>query len=292
MNMNIRIATEADVPRLVDLSEQKRIQYQTYQPLFWRKAQDSKEKQLLFLADQIANENIIALVYEQESKIHGFVLANVRNRKECDIDDFCVMEASLWDTVGRALLEDAGKRAKERNVPKYNIACGHLDQPKRTMLRNFGLSIDSYWYTGAIATSDDQQSVRTVREANLNDVSQMASLSEMRRTEFPEIGRDNMLVLVHDVSGALHGYAIALVIPTPPVYDPGGSTCLVLDLVAGSSEDIESVGTSLLKGLGQKAKERGAVQCVVICDYSDQSKQIMLQNFGLTIATEWYTGPI
>jgi len=43
---SIRAARPADVPRMVDLSEQKRLEYQGYQPNFWRKAAGSRETQI------------------------------------------------------------------------------------------------------------------------------------------------------------------------------------------------------------------------------------------------------
>jgi hypothetical protein len=53
---------------MVGLSEQKRIEYQRYQPAFWRKAKDSREKQIPFFASLIGSDHVIALLHEQGGK--------------------------------------------------------------------------------------------------------------------------------------------------------------------------------------------------------------------------------
>jgi hypothetical protein len=74
---SIRPAQKADAAIIVALSEQKRIQYESYQPVFWRKAPDSREKQLPFIEHQLTRENVIALVHEQGGVIDGFVIATL-----------------------------------------------------------------------------------------------------------------------------------------------------------------------------------------------------------------------
>ncbi len=46
--MNIRAAREADIPSMVAISETKRIEYEGYSPVFWRKAPDSSPKQEVY----------------------------------------------------------------------------------------------------------------------------------------------------------------------------------------------------------------------------------------------------
>jgi hypothetical protein len=65
----IRRAAPADIPAILDLAEAKREEYQRYQPTFWRKAGDSRERQRPFLARLVADENVIALVHDEPSTI-------------------------------------------------------------------------------------------------------------------------------------------------------------------------------------------------------------------------------
>ncbi len=288
MEIRVRKAVEADAVQMAELSEQRRIQYQVDQPVFWRKAQDSRQVQTPFLATQIANADIIALVSEGEATLSGFVIADLRSGKVCEIDDFCVATPAAWATVGKALLEAVSQAAKVRSITSYEVVCGHLDQLKRAMLKNFGLAVDHYWFTAPLASAMEQTMPRQVRVVQRSDVAQMASLSAQDRTEYAEIGRNNTAVLVYAEGGHMLGYVIGLVVASPPVYDPGGQTCLVIEFVVGQITDWPTVGKVLLEALGQKAQTLGAVQTVVICDAADQPKQAMLRDSGLTIASEWY----
>ena len=288
MEIRIRKAIEADAPQMAALSEQRRIQYQVYQPVFWRKAKDSQQVQTPFLVDQIANHDIIALVCAGEEMLRGFVIANVRGGKVCEIDDFCVAATEDWATVGRALLEAAGHAAKARGIDRSLIVCGHLDQPKRAMLHTFGLSIDHYWFTTPIDRLSDSNPQYLVRDAQQSDAAQMAALTKTGRTDFVEIGRNNTLVLVCEKAGLILGYVIGLVVSAPPVYDPGGKTCLLIEFVVGDSDDWSTVGKAIVDEGARRAVALGGVQVVVVCDAADQPKQAMLQTAGLTIASEWY----
>ncbi len=288
MEIRIRKAIEADAAQMAALSEQRRIQYQVYQPVFWRKAKASLQVQTPFLAQQITNADIIALVCEGEDRLRGFVIANVWGGQECNIDDFCVATPEDWASVGRALLAAATEAAQARGIERYLVVCGHLDQPKRAMLHACGLSVDYYWYTAPLSGLSAPNTPYPIRDAQPRDVAQMAALAKMERTEYAEIGRNNPVVLVCEKAEILLGYVIGLIVPAPPVYDPGGKTCLLSEFVVRDSNDWSTVGRALLDEIARKALAFGGVQVVAICAATDQPKQAMLQAAGLTIASEWY----
>ncbi len=156
MEHHIRKALPADVAAMVNLSEQKRIQYSAYQPHFWSKAPDSWERQAAFLPHLLSRENVIAFVHETDSAVDGFVIASLvpsppvyAGGLTCSIDDFCVTGAD-WAGTGKALLDAAVQAAKERGAAQCVVVCGHLDQPKREMLSSLGYSIASEWWTRPI----------------------------------------------------------------------------------------------------------------------------------------------
>ena len=78
MDGTIRNAEVADVRRIVEFSEQKRTEYEEYQPIFWRKAHDSASAQKPYFEHLLTLDGIIALVYECEGTIQGFVIANLQ----------------------------------------------------------------------------------------------------------------------------------------------------------------------------------------------------------------------
>jgi len=150
----IRKARREDAPSMVDLSERKRLEYQAYQPQFWRKAADSREKQLPYVERLIESDRVIALVYEDRGGIRGFMIASLMEAPPvydpggltCMIDDFATGDPNDWPTVGHALLTAACQAAEERGAAQTVVVCGHRDEPKRRMLAQDGFSLASEWY--------------------------------------------------------------------------------------------------------------------------------------------------
>src|SRR5438876_7264329 len=131
---------------MVDLSEQKRIQYQSYQPTFWRKAAGSREQQVPHFERVVSSDRVIALVHESAGSIDGFVIAALVEAPPVYdpggltsvIDDFVVADGRDWATTGLALLTEANREAKARGAVQTVVVCGHQDQPKRAMLAGEG----------------------------------------------------------------------------------------------------------------------------------------------------------
>ena len=158
MKGTIRSAQLADVAHMVELSEQKRAEYEKHKPEFWRKADDSAEKQLPYFEQQIRSEHVIALIHELDGVIDGFVIAMLISAPavydpgglSCFIDDFVVKDPSLWQSVGVALLNDVSHEAKNRGAVQSIVVCGHHDTSKQLMLASTGSSIASEWWVKTI----------------------------------------------------------------------------------------------------------------------------------------------
>ncbi len=138
----IRQLTIADVPRVLELGEQKRREYAAYSPVFWRLSSLPRETFAPYMQGQIADTQNIALAHEQDGKVDGFVLENERGT----IDDYTVAAPTLWPTVGAELLQAAGTEAQKRGIKSLLVICGHGDKPKRTMLAAQGLTLATDWY--------------------------------------------------------------------------------------------------------------------------------------------------
>jgi hypothetical protein len=82
-----------------------------------------------------------------------------------------------------------------------------------------------------------------------------------------------------------------MLVPAPPVYDPGGLTCLVDDFMVATPDLSASVGAALLDKAIEHARPRGAVQTVVVCGPHDTPKRAMLIDAGHVVASEWHTKP-
>lgn len=158
MRHRIRPAVSTDVVAMVDLSDQHRLLLQTYQPVFWRKAERSKEAQIPYFEKLIGDADVIKLVAEGESGIEGFLIsARIPVPPVYDpeavtylIDDFCVKDTNAWMTVGSALLQSAIQEIKSRGGGQIVVVCPHLFEEKRALLGHEGLSIASEWYVNQI----------------------------------------------------------------------------------------------------------------------------------------------
>lgn len=154
MEVIVRKATQEDVPAMVELAEQRRLQYQTYQPRFWRKAADAREKHAPFLSKLVQDERVVTLVSESNGSVNGFLIATLvpappvydTGGMTCSIDDFWVENGHGWEQRGKALLDEAIREMKTQGAVQTVVVCAHLDAAKRAMLAEEGFTIASEWY--------------------------------------------------------------------------------------------------------------------------------------------------
>ncbi|MFI6320481.1 GNAT family N-acetyltransferase [Nonomuraea sp. NPDC050556] len=106
------------------------------------------------------------------------------------------------------------------------------------------------------------------------------------------ITKANVIALVAERDGVFAGFSVASLVPSPPVYNPGGPTCTLDDYAVVDDADWPTVGLALLTATTDQAQERGAAQVVVVCGHADEPKRAALRQAGLTIASEWWTAPL
>ena len=90
----------------------------------------------------------------------------------------------------------------------------------------------------------------------------------------------------------LRAFAIGRLVPAPPVYDPGGASCVVDDFAVADPDEWPTIGPLLLDALRDWAASRGAAQMIVVTAHLDQPKRAVLRSRDLTLASEWWVGPV
>jgi hypothetical protein len=156
--LSIRAATLSDVPAMEALAEQKRIQYEKYQPIFQHQSQDARRLHGEFLKGLVSKPGAILLVAQDGAVIQGFIYGNLVDAppvynpggKICAVDDFVVSKPEQWPTIGKALLEAVLAKAKLSGAVMGNVVCGPLDQPKREFLEGQGFSVASEWHVKSL----------------------------------------------------------------------------------------------------------------------------------------------
>ena len=150
-----------------------------------------------------------------------------------------------------------------------------------------------------------------VREYRENDLDAVARMCDARRRAYAlhqpvfwrpaadaagagraflagQLARETTLSAVHETDGAVDGFVMAAIVDAPPVYDPGGRTCAIDDFVVRDPSLWEHVGPELLAYVAPRARDRGAVQCVVVTSAQDAPKAAVLTGLGGSVASEWY----
>lgn len=107
-----------------------------------------------------------------------------------------------------------------------------------------------------------------------------------------QIADDRVISLVATDQETVVGFAIGVLHPAPPVYDPGGPTCTVDDLTLVDPGRWATSGADLLRAVRARAAALGAAQVVVVVGDHDHAKQAALASAGLTAASQWWTVPI
>lgn len=118
------------------------------------------------------------------------------------------------------------------------------------------------------------------------------AIAQQRDFIASQIADERVITLVATSESKVVGFVIGRLVPVPPVYNPGGLTCLVDDFVVNESDSWETVSTDLLHQVRNAALSRGAAQVVVVCGHLDEPKRKALEESSLTIASEWWVAPL
>ncbi|MCC5950602.1 MAG: hypothetical protein JJU45_00750 [Acidimicrobiia bacterium] len=106
------------------------------------------------------------------------------------VDDFAVDDDMLWSTDGQELLMACWRAARSSGQSVVRVVTARRDEPKRTMLSEAGLAVVARWWVKELTPQGEPA---TWGPVTMGDVE-------------------------------------ALVVPAPPVYDPGGPVCALGDV--------------------------------------------------------------
>lgn len=147
-----------DIEQVAAIAENRRQQYATFQPQFWRVAPDALEKHAAFLRLLASDDSVVSLVADQRATVTGFAIGRlvaappVYNPGGASgyIDDFTVADETAWETVGLALLRKATGLLAAMGAAQVVVVCGARDTQKRNALTSAGLDVASEWYVGTL----------------------------------------------------------------------------------------------------------------------------------------------
>ena len=153
MTLTTRVARPEDVPAMVEMAEARRRQYQTYQPVFWAKAEQSAGMSQMWFAHLVGLKDADVLALEEDGEIAGVAIIEripvppvYKGKSAIKLDDFYIRDQSRWDELGHALLEGVRALAKEREWDMLIVVSAQLDEARNDFLEREGLSVASVWY--------------------------------------------------------------------------------------------------------------------------------------------------
>lgn len=154
----IRDATTDDLEAILALAQVTREEYARYKPQFFRVAENAFEAHRPWITALIASEDVDALVAFDGDELAGYVIATSMpappvydpGGRTGMIDDFAVVAANLWATVGVDLLRAVKERLRERDAVQVVVVSGHHDEAKRSALRSEGLVIAAEWHVASL----------------------------------------------------------------------------------------------------------------------------------------------
>ena len=171
--MKIRKATYADATQCVALVENRRAEYENYQPRFWKKSATSAASTLPWFEKLFSDERSVALVAIEDSLIVGFLIAREfptppvydPGGSTALIDDFCVAVKDRWQDVGAALLQKAKAELNRLGFAQVVVVGARQDAAKTAFLSQADLSLASTWWTASVQdvaeTTDKSKAARS-----------------------------------------------------------------------------------------------------------------------------------
>jgi ribosomal protein S18 acetylase RimI-like enzyme len=154
----VRKAEISDLEAILALGLQKGKQYQEYQPLFHRLADDLNAMSAPYMKHLIESDKEIVLVATEGPEVLGFIHARLVDAppvydpggQVSSIDEFVVRAPDLWPGAGKMLLDEAIARSQAKGAVLGNVVCGPKDTPKRQMLIDAGYDVASEWFVKPI----------------------------------------------------------------------------------------------------------------------------------------------
>lgn len=122
--MPIRPATKDDLDMIVAMTQERRTKLAKAQPVFWKPSEQAATMTPLFFEFLIDADDVLTIVHTNEETgfVDGFLFATEEpvppvydpGGKAFKIDDFVLLNDTLWPTAGQALLAEAESWCKEQ----------------------------------------------------------------------------------------------------------------------------------------------------------------------------------
>ena len=214
--LRTRLATLADVDRIAALTATVRQLLATWSPVWWRQSAAADRLHPLWLSHLVESDEAVVRVVEDTDEVVACA-ASLHQGGIWLIDDVAVISDARWPDAGSVLIDAIEERPALNCVPT-----AHTE--RRRICDSAGLrAVSSYWI-GSSEQGDERVSpIETGIDIPPNPPHTFGgSLDPWAEGALTIAGGQGLLVGSPSVKA-------------PPVYDPGGTVCIV-DRVVGPTE--------------------------------------------------------
>ncbi len=255
-DLDIRAARPGDLDTIVALTRASRRQLAAWSPVYFNPREGADEHHANFLRFIVGSDDHQTLVLTEGGHVVGF-FTEVPQQRHLWVDDLCLSSDHLWRRALPALVA----RIERNWVTCVPVA----DTPRLDALSEVGLGERSAYYSRSIEPTGSAQP----SPVSLPDHQPAAGAHTFAGQPFsPQ--QPGALVVANDL-----GHVVGSPSATPPIYDPGGPTC-VIDQIHG-----RDVGALLDEAL-VLAAGRGDAHVIVVCDPSNLDLAGDLHDAGFT----------
>ncbi len=257
--LSSRPAAEADLPAIVSLTRAQRQQLARWSPVYFNPRNGADDAHAGYLAFVVGSADHDPVVAVEGNDLVAFYV-RIPQAGHTWIDDLCTTDPNRWLEVVQLIAETTS--------PPWVTCVSAHDRQRRQAMAAIGLSEVSAYH---VRSTTDITPHRDLAATTIPDV------GTVQRPHHTFGGRafapatPGALVVI-DTDG---GYAIGSPSVSPPIYDPGGSSC-VIDQIVGRDR------AALLDDALRAATARGDAQVIVVCGREDDELSTIADHRGFT----------
>lgn len=153
--MAIREATKDDLDIIVTITQERRTKLAKAQPIFWNPSQQAAALTPVFFQFLIDTEEVLTIVHtnDETGMVNGFLFATEEpvppvydpGGKAFKIDDFALLNDTLWETAGQSLLAHAESWAKEQGGAVLILVAPTCEPIRHDQAQSVGYSVVTNW---------------------------------------------------------------------------------------------------------------------------------------------------
>ncbi len=254
LDLNVQPATDDDVLTVITLTRSTRRKLADWSPIYFNPRSGADQNHANFLSFLIGSDQHLTSVLTVGDQTVGFFTVIDQDVHQW-VDDLCLEEPHLWEKAIRAIGLQVGRPW---------VTCISVHDVDRLQGAEAAGMVRSSTYFARVLDSDETAGQADGTVDPPTSYKPSAPQHTFGGGPFSPQAAGALVVL-----DELGGYVVGSASAEPPIFDPGGPTC-VIDQVVGPDR------ASLIRQAAIQAKRRGDAQLVVVAAELDRELAALL----------------